>query len=122
MQACSHSTIIIFPFGMKKCRLHKDQVGFPRGLIGNDADGEMAIQERPSCLGSCITIVVGVAILIAIVKAARIAVAVAVAIPGRVEIAITVALHSIARVHFDIVHGSSATLSTGDRCIVGGHV
>ena len=43
LQVYSHSRIIIFPFYMEKCRLHKDKVRFPRGLIGNDADGEMAI-------------------------------------------------------------------------------
>ena len=122
LQFYSHSRIIIFPLGVKKCRLHEDQVGFPRRLIGNDADGEMAIQERPSFFGSCITIVVGVAILIAMIKGAGIAVAVAVAIPGCVGIAITVTFHRITGVRFDSVHGSSAPLSTGDRCIVGGHV
>ena len=65
LQVCSQSTIVIFPFGVKKCRLHEDQVGFPWDLIGNDADGEMSIQELPSFFGCCITTVVGIAILIA---------------------------------------------------------
>lgn len=136
MQVCSHSWIIVFPFGVEKCRLHKDQDGFPGGLIGNDADGEMAIQERPSFFGSGITIVVGVAVLIANIKRARIAVAVAIAIPGGVGIAVNfagsvdrhssitspVALRVIAFVHFGIVCSFSGPLGTGDRCVVGRHV
>ena len=74
---------------------------------------------------SCITIVVGVRVLIAVIKGARIAVA----IPGCVRIAIkvtssidrhysiaiTAALHVIASVDFDIFHHLSAPLSTSDR-------
>jgi uncharacterized membrane protein len=80
-------------FDVKKCCLHEDQVEFLRGLIGNDAEHEMAIQKQLSFFEFCITIVVGVAILITMIKGVRIAVAVAVAviISERVEIAITVA-------------------------------
>ncbi len=43
LQVCLYSRIIVFPFCMEKCRLYEDKVRFPRGLISNDADGEMAI-------------------------------------------------------------------------------
>ncbi len=120
---------------MKKCRLHKDQVGFPEGSIDNNADGEMTIQERSSFFGSGIIIVVDVAILIAIIKRAGIAVAVAITISGGVGIAVNFASsinrHSSITIpvalrvnafHFGIVRSFSGPLGTGDRCIVGGHV
>lgn len=136
MQVCLHPWIIVFPFGVEKCRLHEDQIGFPGGLIGDDANGEMAIQERESFFGSGIAIVIGVAILIAIIKRAGIAVTVAIAIPGGVGIAVSfagsmdrhssisipVALRVIAFVHFGVVPSFPGPLGTGDRCVVGGDV
>ena len=136
MQSCSHSRIIVFPFGVKKSRLHKDQVRFPRSPVGNDADGKMAIQERSSFFGPCIAIVVGVRALIIAIKRAGIAVAVAVTTPGFVgmtfdfasstdrhsNITITITLSVLDFVHFDIVHNLPGSGGTGDHDIVGGYV
>ena len=134
MQSCLHSRIIVFPFGVEKSRLHEDQVRFPRSSIGNDANGEMAIQERSSFFGPCIAIVVGVAILTIVIK--RAGIAVAATSPGLVGIAvdfasstdrhssitITIALQVVHFVHIDIVHSLSGSGGTGDHGIVGGYV
>ncbi len=59
--------VVVFPFGVKERGFHEDQVGFPRRWIGDDADGVVPVQERPSLFRSRITIVVGVAVLITII-------------------------------------------------------
>jgi len=68
VQICSHSWIIVFPFGVEKSRLHEDQARYSRSSIGNDADDEMAIQERSSFFGPCIAIVIGVAIFTIVIS------------------------------------------------------
>lgn len=136
MQSCSHSRIIVFPFGVKKSRLHKDQVRFLKSPVGNDADGKMVIQENLSFFRPCIAIVVGVRALIIAIKRAGIAVAVAVTTPGFVgmafgfasstdrhsNITIMVALSVLDSVHFDIVHNLPGSGGTGDHDIVDEYV
>lgn len=138
VQICSHSRIIVYPFGVEKSRLHEDQVRSSRSSVGNDADVEMAIQERSSFFKPCIAIVIGVTVLTIAIKRSGIAVAVAVAVtsPRFVGIAvnfasstdrhssitITVALHVLDFVYFDIVHNPSGSGGTGDHGIVGGYV
>ena len=94
-QRCLHSWVVIFAFGMKKRGLHEDHVRFPRSLIGNDGDGEVPVQERPSLLRPSTTVVVvwkihrpGIAVAIILTGGAGIAVAVAVTVISRAGIAI----------------------------------
>ena len=117
---------------MKKGGLHEDHVGFPGDRVGNDADGEMSIQKRPSLLRSSITVVVGVAVVvriidragigvvIAITSRAGVAIDLAIRIDGHHGVADTPALRIIAFAHFDGVQTViSVTLAIGDQKIVG---
>lgn len=56
----SHSRIVIFPFGVKKSGLYKDEVRSPQGFIGNNNNGEVSIQECPRLFRPGITIVISV--------------------------------------------------------------
>lgn len=99
----SHSWVVIFAFGVKECGLHKDQVGVSGGLVGNDGDGKMPIQKRPSGLKPSSAVVVGVTVFtVSTMDGGSIAVAVAVAPIGGAGMTIAVAITSRARIAVDI--------------------
>ena len=99
----SHSWMVIFPFSMKQRSLHKDDVRFSRDLVGNNADGYMSIEERPSLFRSGIAFVVGVKLFILRAGRNRVAfliaflIAVTILVINAVAVAIAVASFIVIR-------------------------
>lgn len=126
-QRCLHSWVVIFAFGIKKRGLHKDHVRFPRSLIGNDGDGEVSVQERPSLLRPSTTVVVvwkihraGIAIAIILTGGAGIAIDHAVRIDDHHGVADALALWIIAYVYIHVVQFIlRITLGIRDNKIIG---
>lgn len=96
-----HPRIIIFPFGAKKRGLHKDEIWFSGVLIGNNDDGEISIQQRPSLFKSGITMVIGDTIPIIGVDCAGLAVAIDVAVTITFTVVVAVVITNSARITFN---------------------